>query len=381
MADSSRPGRRQQIVLAVIVAALVVAAIDGWIFVHFGANAATKQYPDNYLNAVACPNATQCWAVGQVASAPGGNTLSESRDPLLKLETAGRWRTVALRGLPARKDALEAIACPGVSDCWAVGGSAAGGPALIEHWTGGSWQVTPSPDVRGGQLDAVACASASLCWAIGGTQARDGTAGDLFEQWNGSVWSIASTLAGGLQPEDLSCPAAGHCLVLGLRHGVAAAAAYSGGAWKAVPAPVVLAARGGFAPPGSPGSGPGLVPSLFGCASPAMCLAAFPGRQPVTETWNGRTWTQVTTSLPAYPVDLTCSGSGGCWLLGMTAKSRPLALRWQGGSWAPVTVPAPRHHGYLNALACGNRCWVVGGTGGARANGAPYTTPLIDPLP
>ena len=65
----------------------------------------------------------------------------------------------------------------------------------------------------------------------------------------------------------------------------------------------------------------------------------------------------------------------------MTGKSRPLALRWQGSGWAPVTVRAPHHHGYLDALACGDRCWVVGGTGGSRENGAPYTTPLIQPLP
>ena len=124
-----------------------------------------------------------------------------------------------------------------------------------------------------------------------------------------------------------------------------------------------------------------MIPSLFGCSSPAACLAAFPGRQAVTETWNGRTWTPVTTMLPAYPVALSCSGTSGCWLLGMTGKSRPLALRWQGGGWASVKVSAPHHHGYLSALACGSRCWVVGGTGGSRENGAPYTTPLIEPLP
>jgi hypothetical protein len=373
MTGSSPLPRRQLIGLAVIIAALLVAGTDGWIIHHFGGNAATRQYPDNYLNAVACPNATQCWAVGQVASAPGGNTLSESRGPLLKLETAGHWRTVAAPGRPARKDALEAIACPGASDCWAVGGSSAGGSAIIEHWTGGGWQVAPSPALPGGQLNDIACASASTCWATGGTQARTGTTSDVLEVWNGSQWSIAATLAGGLQPEELSCPAAGHCLMLGLLGGAPAAARYSGGSWKAVPAPPQRAA--------SAGSGSGLVPSLFGCASPTMCLAAFPGSRPVTDTWDGRAWRPVTTSLPAYPVDLTCSGAGGCWLLGMTGTSRPLALRWQGSGWAQVSVRAPHHHGYLSALACGTRCWVVGGTGGSRENGAPYTTPLIEPLP
>jgi hypothetical protein len=370
MTGSSLSPRRQRTLLAVIVAALLIVAVDGWIFVHLGANAATKQYPDNYLNAAACPTVTQCWAVGQTATAPGGNTLSESRVPLLKLETAGHWGTVAARGLGARKGALEDIACPGPSDCWAVGGTTAGGSALIEHWTGGAWQPTPSPTLPGGQLNAVSCASASTCWAIGGTQSRTGTTGDVLEQWNGSQWSLAGTLPGGLQPREFSCPIAGHCLVLGLRDGVAAATAYSGGRWTPTAAPAVPGDRNAD-----------LTPSLFGCASPTLCLAAFPGRSPVTDTWNGRTWTPVTFTLPAYPVTLTCSGANGCWLLGMTGRSRPLALRWQGGGWAPVTVRAPRHRGYLSALACADRCWVVGGTGGSRENGAPYTYPLIEPLP
>jgi hypothetical protein len=373
---SSPSPRRQQIILAVIVAALLVVAIDGLVFLHFGANAATKQYPDNYLNAVACPNATQCWAVGQVASAPGGNTLSEARVPLLKLEKDGRWHTVRLAGRPARRDALEAIACPGASECWAVGGSPSGGSALIEHWTGGAWQPAPSPVLAGGQLNAVSCASVSACWAIGGTQSRTGATGDVLEQWNGSQWSLAGTLPGGLLPEQISCPVAGHCLALGLRDGVAAAATYSGRRWTAAPAPTPPPAAGGAAAQASAGS----LPSLFGCASRTVCVAAFPGRKPVTDAWNGRAWTQVVTALPTYPVALQCSGTYGCWLLGMTGKSRPLALRWQGTDWAAVTVRAPRHHGYLSALACGGKCWVVGGTGGSRENGAPYTTPLIEPL-
>jgi hypothetical protein len=378
---SSRLPRRQRIGLAVIIAAILVAVTDVWILQHFGANAATKQYPDTYLNAIACPNATQCWAVGQVASAPGGNTLSESRGPLLKLETAGRWRTVAARDLPARKGALEAIACPGASDCWAVGGRPGGGSAIIEHWTGGAWRLAPSPALPGGQLNDIGCASASACWAIGGTQARTGATGDVLEQWNGSVWSIAATLPGGLLPEQLSCPAAGRCLALGLRHGATAAASYSAGRWKAVPAPVFVVGFFGSGSSGNTGLGVRYGQPLFGCASPTMCLAAFPGPKPITGAWNGRTWTAVATSLPAYPVGLTCSGGSGCWLLGMTGTSRPVALRWQGSGWAPVTVRTPRHHhGYLNALACGNRCWAVGGTGGTRANGAPYTSPLIEPL-
>lgn len=359
---------RRQLIGVAIVAALLVVGVDVLVVHHFGANAATKSYPDNYLSAVACPSAAQCWAVGQTASAPGGNTLSENRDPLLTHETAGHWHTVAV-ATPGTRNALEAIACPGVTDCWAVGGDAAGGTAVIEHWTGGAWRVAPSPAVPGSQLDAVSCASPQACWAAGGTQTHSGATGDLLEQWNGTRWATAATVAGGLQPQQFSCPAAGYCLALGVRDGVAAAAAYSGGRWAAV-----------TPPPAPAGRAAGTVPSLFGCASPAMCLAAFPGSNLVTDVWNGRAWAPVTSSKLTYPVGLTCAGGRGCWLLGMTRKYRPLALRWQGNGWASVTVPTAHHRGYLSALACGSGCWAVGGEGGTRRNGVPYTHPLIEPL-
>jgi len=358
--------RRQLIGLVAVVAALLIAGADAWAFHHFGANAATKQYPDDYLNAVACPSAAQCWAVGQTGRAPGGNTLSEPRGPLLKHETAGHWSTVAVSALAARGATLQAIACPGATDCWAVGGNAAGGHAVIEHWAGRAWAPAPAPAGRGSQLNAIACASAAACWAAGGTQARSGATADLLEQWNGAQWSVMTALPGGLQPQQFSCPVAGYCLALGLRGGVPGAASYSGGRWTAATPPPV--------PPGQPARA---VPSLFGCAGPALCLAAFPGSQLVTEVWNGRAWAPVTSAMLTYPVGLTCSGGRGCWLLGMTRKYRPLALRWQGQTWAAVTGPAARHQGYLTALACGDGCWAVGGTGGTRRNGVPYTNPLI----
>ncbi len=371
---------RRLIGLVVVVAAVLIAGIDAWAFHHFSQNAATKQYPDDYLNAVACPTAAQCWAVGQTGNAPGGNTLAETRGPLLKHETAGRWATVPAAGLRARGAALESIACPGASDCWAVGGNAAGGQSVIEHWLGGAWQPVAAPALPGSQLDSVSCASASTCWATGGIQSRSGAADDLLEQWNGTQWSVVGALPGGLSPDAVSCTAGGSCLAVGLRDGAAAATSYSGGRWTAVPPP-----------PGGPGTGTGntvptgtssTVPSLFGCARPAMCLAVFPGASLVTDAWNGRSWTPVISSGLTYPVGLSCSGPRGCWLLGMTRKYRPLALHWQGPAmgWAPVPVPSARHQGYLSALACGDGCWAVGGKGGNRRNGVPFSSPLIDSL-
>jgi hypothetical protein len=389
-------GRRRLLVgLAVVVAALLVVGLDGWIVHHFGRNAATKQYPDDYLNAVACPSTGQCWAVGQTGSAPGGNTLSEDRNPLLKHEQDGRWRTepVVLDG--AKGSTFQDIACPGATDCWAVGGDGSRGRTIIAHWDGTAWRLVPSPtlavakphsgtdgkksrvakanSVGGSQLDSVSCASATACWATGGTQAHLGAVTDVFEQWNGTQWAIASTVAGGLHPQEFSCPATGFCMALGQRDGRPGAASYSGGRWTAI-----------TPPPGPAARSADTVPSLFGCASRRLCLAAFPDADLVTDVWNGRAWTPVTGAKLTYPVGLSCSGASqgpaDCWLLGMTRASHPLAMRWQGQGWASVAVAATRPHSYLTGLACGSDCWAVGGQGGTRRNGVPYTNSFIAPL-
>ncbi len=122
----------------------LVAGTDGWIIRHFGAHAATDQGADNYLSGIACPSATTCWAVGQTAIAPGGNTLSEVRPQLIQQETAGSG--IRRRHPPGARpesgpDRYHLPRPPRL-----LGGrrqQQAAGPAIIEHWTGGSWQLAP----------------------------------------------------------------------------------------------------------------------------------------------------------------------------------------------------------------------------------------------
>ena len=211
---------------------------------HFRANAATKNYPDDYLNAVACPSAAQCWAVGQTGNAPGGNTLSEARHPLLQHETGGRWRRVRPAGAAGQGRRARVHRVSRVPRT--AGPSAATRPgAWRSSSTGPAARGSPvaSPAAAAASSNSVSCASASACWATGGTQSRSGTTADLLEHWNGSRWGIVTTVAGGLRPQHFSCPHTGYCLVLGVRDGAAAAEAYSGGRWTAIPPPPGPAGR------------------------------------------------------------------------------------------------------------------------------------------
>jgi hypothetical protein len=356
--------RRLLLGLAALLALALVAATDGFVIEHFGAHAAADRGTDSYFNAIACPSATQCWAVGQTATALGGNTYSEVRSQLIEQETGGAWHKVPAPDHQLRDLALTGIACPGAKDCWAVGGSSTAGPAVIEHWTGGAWQLVRSPALRGGQLVSVNCASASLCWAYGGRLTRKNRSSDVLEQWDGSRWQMLPGLPFGLHPTLFACPAAGHCLILGLRGYAVAAASYDLGHWTQV------------APPGGV---PGVrLPSLLACASTTSCLVllAAHDRPAVLQVWNGRSWTSGGASPVPYPAGLACSGSHGCFLIGASRSLRPLALRWQGGSWArAATGGSPL--GYLGGLACASSCWAVGGRTTTLGDGSSYSRPLI----
>ena len=58
--------------LVVVVVAVLIAGTDVWAVPYLQHRTRPpRHYPDDYLNAVACPSATQCWAVGQTAQRPG----------------------------------------------------------------------------------------------------------------------------------------------------------------------------------------------------------------------------------------------------------------------------------------------------------------------
>jgi hypothetical protein len=353
--------------LTVFIAVALVAGTDGWIVHHVGARAASDKGPDTYLNAIACPSADSCWAVGQAGTTRGGNVASESRRQLIEQEIAGRWHRTKPPRVSLADPALTAITCPAARDCWAVGGSGTHGHALIEHWTGGRWQQVSSPRLGGAQLESVTCAAQNLCWAAGGKQSPRNVTSNVLEQWNGTSWSIIPTLANGLEPVLFSCPVSGQCLILGLRNGTAAAARYAGGRWLRATVPAGLP--------------PGRLPVFLACSGASSCLALQRGpRGMSTQVWNGTTWMATTGSVPPYPAGLSCSGAQGCWLLGASSSLRPVAARWQGGRWVPVPASGQPALGYLGDLACGSACWAVGGRSSRLGDGSAYTHPLIAPV-
>ncbi len=145
------------------------------------------------LNAVACPGASDCWAVGQDTVATGG--LPGVPAPLIEQDAGSGWSIVPGPALPAgagTDGTLDGVACAGAGDCWAVGsfdlvGAASQAPAAIEETSGGAWITISTPPVAIStpsasvtmfdELQGVSCPSSGGCWAVGTAQV-DGGLGD-----------------------------------------------------------------------------------------------------------------------------------------------------------------------------------------------------------
>jgi hypothetical protein len=132
------------------------------------ASANTDPAHNNYLFAGACASSSDCRAVG----------YSNTPNVGIALTLVQRWNgnTWAIESSPnvstTQNNAFFGVACPAASNCWAVGYNSASGVIqnLIEKWDGSSWTIFPSPNTNTAQsnvLESVACTSSYDCWAVG----------------------------------------------------------------------------------------------------------------------------------------------------------------------------------------------------------------------
>jgi len=137
------------------------------------------------LNAVDCTSPSACIAVGADTGA-GHVTL-----PLIERWNGHAWHVMVTPALPAavRASTLFGVACTGAGHCTAVGSTSTGAnqsSTLAERLSGGRWRLQPTPSngTLAASLDAVSCPAVNACVAVG---SRGG--GALTERWNGGSWS------------------------------------------------------------------------------------------------------------------------------------------------------------------------------------------------
>ena len=173
------------------------------------------------LGGIACASATLCFAVGAVgtdAQTAAGGVAWDGR----------RWSNANMpvpTGIEPSSSVLNAIACPTARRCMAVGSQTAGShQTLVELWDGTRWTIVPGPPGDG--LTAVSCVSATLCLAVDGARIARWSGRD----W--SVQTLPATPSPNALLQGVSCLDVRSCIAVGQgAHSAALAEHWDGRAW------------------------------------------------------------------------------------------------------------------------------------------------------
>jgi hypothetical protein len=149
---------------------------------------------DNVLASVSARSATDAWAVGDYY--PNVN------DPAV-LATLGEhwngstWTAYPLPNVGLNENALLSVSELRSGKAWAVGYYVDADyeqKALVEHYDGTDWSVTPlpQPGAQGNILYGVAAISDTNVWAVGGQRDAGAVWHPLIEHWDGTDWAVSS---------------------------------------------------------------------------------------------------------------------------------------------------------------------------------------------
>jgi hypothetical protein len=141
---------------------------------------------DNYLFAVAATSPSDAWAVGEIVTSTGIQTLI--------LHWNGTTWTQVPSPNPGTASELFGVGATSASNAWAVGEATTGTTeqTLVLHWNGRTWARVASPNPGGrahdNTLDAVAVTSTTSAWAVGTYETGAGPS-NIVLHWNGHTWA------------------------------------------------------------------------------------------------------------------------------------------------------------------------------------------------
>ena len=142
------------------------------------------------VSAVPGSPGTDIWAAGDYIVTPGGTNQT------LTLHFDGTsWSSVASANPGANGNQLAGIDAISAHDVWAVGQYYGAGAShtLAEHWNGSTWSVSPTIDTgpQGNTLAGVFATAGNDVWAVGVTDDSNSVPSALIEHWNGGAWSVS----------------------------------------------------------------------------------------------------------------------------------------------------------------------------------------------
>jgi hypothetical protein len=182
---------------------------------------------------VTCPAIGSCEAVGSLWKGIGCSVVCGLSIALVDTLAGSTW-TAADTPMPANASSqypnasYQAVTCPAASSCLAVGQYLDNNndyQGFVETLANGSWSPTEPPlpaNAISGDLVAVSCAQVGVCVAVGEYQVEENNDLALVESLSGGSWTpttvpmpagYESAVQSGLS--DVSCPTTGSCVAVG----------------------------------------------------------------------------------------------------------------------------------------------------------------------
>jgi hypothetical protein len=347
-------------------------------------------------NAISCPTATTCLAVGEETTGTGAwKSIAEAR-------RAGRWKAVTVKppGGTAKFGNLFGVSCATAGYCLAVGlyGPDEWAPDLTPYaaaWTGSALTPVarlPIPaSLSTVEATAVSCVAAGSCVVIGTAfdQSAFTTPGGFLGYvtciwtWNRGNWTVRTVPDkdndGMLSYSAIHCFSLASCVTAGLR------APQTGSAVDAGDGIPLLAAWNGktltWMKPALPPvpSGTARQFASVACASRTSCavvgVSSGTSTTSFLDVWNGKTWRltrwsgpQGTTSADLYGV--SCPSASRCLAVGSVGagvRTAAAALAFNGATWTATKVPGPAKGklSVFNGVSCPKigDCVAIGNVG------------------
>jgi len=301
--------------------------------------------PFRYLTIGAVP----LLAVAAVAAVAPGTAAAGIKSP-------GQPASVTHSG------SFSGVAATSAENAWVVGTSITG-KTLILHWNGTTWKTVPSPSPGpSGGYDAlygVAATSASNAWAVGNASGKT-----MILRWNGAAWKTVPSPSPGSYASlnGVAATSASNAWAVGNASGKALILHWNGTAWRQQASPSISGAFQAVAAT----SARNAWAVGFHSTSEGTATAG----PPIILRWNGVTWKQVPTHLPAgigNLVGVAATSASSAWAVGCSGclaegAGVPLIERWNGTAWAKVPGPGAAALAGLDGVTAtsAKNAWAVG---------------------
>jgi hypothetical protein len=317
------------------------------------------------------PSPTNSTLAGVSATGPGeawaAGTFEDQKaldHPLAEHRSGGTWTRVPVPQPAGQQALLNAVDDLSPGNAWAVGtsfgggvGATAAGRTLIEHWNGTSWSIVPSPNPAAGVpgdadvLTAISGTGPGDLWAAGWDN-NGVTISLLFEHWNGSTWTAATSptpLKSAQFANAITAISPDNVWAVGTdetRESQTLSAHWDGTAWSIVPTPNLTHA----------GNAQNMLTGVSADGAGNVWASGLADnvngqnlRVPYVLHWTGAQW--VMTKVPNLGTEgsrlngIQVLSPADAWAVGQTQESNGAILtlteRYNGSAWTIVPSPDP----------------------------------------